>query len=356
MDPRPTTGQNIKGMGTQPVAIISRNLIIMNKKSFLNPSLWLLFAALLCTPLVLTSCGDDDPDTPVTPPSGETTQLTQAQLTGTWKRIHSRGQETKNGTVTDTWDKDVERKQDYFVFYTDGRAVLYDYKDDYRRWVAEASASYTLQDGRAVFATGSLREVRIVSCSGDEMVIVYTLQDDDDPTELKQYTDTLRRTSQRTDQLDIYDPTSEQLTDLYNPNAPEATTLTAAAMQGTWQVTTNKGYTLNKDKVGDRWNRDARGDNEYFIIYPEGSIKLQTFHYQMQAWKVDGQGTFALQDGRATFQSTYFLNLRILSLSGDQITLHYYTQDPYFSYIQDYYTKTLTRVSERTDFLGVKNP
>lgn len=326
----------------------------MNKKSILNPSLWLLLAALLCTPLALTSCGDDDPDTPVTPPSGEATQLTQAQLTGTWKRIHSRGQETKNGTVTDMWDKDIEGQQDYFVFYADGRAVRYDYEINYRRWVAEAEAGYSVQNGRAVFTTGSLREVRIVSCSGDEMVIVYTLQDDDDPTELKQYTDTLHRTSQRTDQLDIYDPSTVQLTDLYDPDATEATTLTAAAMQGTWQVTTNKGYTLYKDKVGDRWNRDARSDNEYFIIYPEGSIKLQTFHYQQQAWRVDGQATFSIQDGRATFQSTYFLNLRILALNGDQITLHYCTQNPYLSYIQDYYTKTLTRVSERTDFIGVK--
>ena len=326
----------------------------MNKKSILNPSLWLLLAALLCTPLALTSCGDDDPDTPVTPPSGEATQLTQAQLTGTWKRIHSRGQETKNGTVTDMWDKDIEGQQDYFVFYADGRAVRYDYEINYRRWVAEAEAGYSVQNGRAVFTTGSLREVRIVSCSGDEMVIVYTLQDDDDPTELKQYTDTLHRTSQRTDQLDIYDPSTVQLTDLYDPDATEATTLTAAAMQGTWQVTTNKGYTLYKDKVGDRWNRDARSDNEYFIIYPEGSIKLQTFHYQQQAWRVDGQAPFSIQDGRATFQSTYFLNLRILALNGDQITLHYCTQNPYLSYIQDYYTKTLTRVSERTDFIGVK--
>lgn len=327
----------------------------MNKKSILHPSLWLLLAALLCTPVALPSCGDDDdPATPVTPPSGEDTQLTQDKLTGTWLRIHSRGQETKSGTVTDTWDKDVEREQDYFVFYTDGRAVRYEYEDDYRRWVAEAEAGYTVQNGRAVFTTGTLRQVRIVACSSDEMVIVYTLQDDDDPTELKQYTDTLRRTSQRTDQLDIYDPSTERLTDLYDPDATEATTLTAAAMQGTWQVTQSKGYTLDGGKAGDRWNRDARGDNEYFIVYPEGSVTRMTFDYQHQAWKRDGQATFTLRDGRAAFQSTYFLGLRILALADGQMTLHYYTQDQYFSSIQDRYTKTLSRVSERTDFIGVK--
>lgn len=327
----------------------------MNKKSIFHPSLWLLLAALLCTPLVLTSCGDDDdPSSPVTPPNGEATQLTQAQLTGTWKRIHSRGQETKNGAVSDTWDKNVEAEQGYFVFYTDGRVVRYEYEDDYRRYVAEAEASYAVQDGRAVFTTGTLRQVRIVSCDGDQMVIVYTLQDDDDPTELKQYTDTLRRSSQRTDQLDIYDPSTERLTDLYDPNAPEATTLTAAAMQGTWQVTVNKGYTLAEGSAEDRWNRDARGDNEYFIVYPEGSITRMTFDFQHQAWKRDGQATFTLQDGRATFQSTYFRDLRILALDNGQMTLHYYTLDQYFSSIQDRYTKTLSRVSERTDFIGVK--
>lgn len=327
----------------------------MKKKTFRAAAYTLLLTALCTTTLTLTACGDDDGDTtPITPPTTEVSNLTQNMLTGTWKRIHSRGQETENGRVTDTWDKNVERDNEFFVFYTDGRTVRYDYEDDFRKYVAEAQTTYTLSAGRATFANGTLSNVRIAEYSDNQMVIVYTLRDDDDPNELKQYIDTLRRTSERTDVLDIYDGSTTNPTDLWNPNAPDATNLTKANLQGTWQVTNSKGYTLDNGKVTEPWNKNVERDNDYFVIYPEGNLQLMEFDDDRQAWKIDGQATFSLLDGRATFTSNTLLSLRVLECDGQQMTLQYYTQDAYFSTVQDRYTQTLRRISERTDFLGVK--
>lgn len=137
----------------------------MKKKMMKKFHLLLLLAAMFSLPVTLTSCGDDDDDdnVSITIPTGTATNLTMERVVGTWKRIHSSGKEIKNGRVTKQWDKNVERDQDHFVFYADGRCLLLDYEDDQRLWEVEERASFSIQNGCATFQGGTLRDVRIVS-------------------------------------------------------------------------------------------------------------------------------------------------------------------------------------------------
>lgn len=119
----------------------------MKKKMMKKFHLLLLLTAMFSLPVTLTSCGDDDDDdnVSITIPTGTATNLTMERVVGTWKRIHSSGKEIKNGRVTKQWDKNVERDQDHFVFYADGRCLLLDYEDDQRLWEVEERASFSIQ-------------------------------------------------------------------------------------------------------------------------------------------------------------------------------------------------------------------
>lgn len=330
------------------------NYKVMKKSYFL-----LLLAALFSLPVALTSCGDDDDDNiNVIPPTGTATNLTMENVVGTWKRIHSRGTETKNGKVTKRWDKNVEYEQEHFVFYADGRCVLLDYEDDLRLWEIEETASFSIRDGRATFQNGTLRDVRIVSCTDKEMVIVYTIYDDGDPNDVEQYIDTLSLSSHRTDLLGIYDPSTERPGDYWDENAPSAMGLTIKDIKGTWLITHSKGQIVEGGKITSTWNRDVTSKQNHFVFYNDGRAVFMESKVdskdQAPYWTANGSAMFTLKDGQAVFSDGTLCAMKILSIKGDEMTVHYLRyQDKTFSIVERH-TETLKLTTNNTNFLITK--
>lgn len=330
----------------------------MEKKNKRLPLLPLLLAALLCLPLALASCGDDDDDpTVVPPPSGTATDLTMDKVSGTWLRVHSRGTETENGTVTDTWDQNIEDDQDYFVFYTDGRCLRLDYDDDMRQWEADGQATFAISSGTATFRDGTIAGARIVSCDGTQMVITYTITEAGDTKEVKQYTDTLRLTSRRTDVLSIFDPSTLKPEDLWDDNAPSATGLALEDVKGTWQIVHSKGLELQNGTVSHMWDRDAEADNEYFVFHADGRASLMEPKEENGTatfFESDGEAMFSIQNGQAVFQDGTLRSMRIISCKDGEMTIHYQSDEDKATSTVERHTETLRRLSERTDFLPTK--
>lgn len=332
----------------------------MKKKMMKKFHLLLLLTAMFSLPVTLTSCGDDDDDdnVSITIPTGTATNLTMERVVGTWKRIHSSGKEIKNGRVTKQWDKNVERDQDHFVFYADGRCLLLDYEDDQRLWEVEERASFSIQNGCATFQGGTLRDVRIVSCTDYEMVIVYTIYDDGDPNDVEQYVDTLSLSSHRTDLLGIYDPSTERPGDYWNENAPSATGLTMRDIKGTWLITHSKGQIVEGGKITSTWNRDVTSKQNHFVFYNDGRAVFMEikgdYKDQTPYWTVNGSAMFTLKDGQAIFSDGTLCAMKILSLKGNEMTVHYLRyQDKTFS-VMERHTETLKLTTDNTDFLITK--
>ena len=119
----------------------------MKKKMMKKFHLLLLLAAMFSLPVTLTSCGDDDDDdnVSITIPTGAATNLTMERVVGTWKRIHSRGKEIKNGRGTKQWDKNVAYSSTMrmtSVFGRSRRGLPSPFKTDSPRSRAARSATY----------------------------------------------------------------------------------------------------------------------------------------------------------------------------------------------------------------------
>lgn len=324
----------------------------MNKNIMRKTTLALLLAAFAATPVTLASCGDDDDQpTPVVPPSGQANDLTMDRVTGTWARVHSRGTETENGRLEESWDKNVEHDKDCFVFYPDGRVVLMDYDDDQRRWHPDGEARFGIEAGKATFQNGTLRDVRIVSCTDTEMVIVYTVFDDGNPNDVKQYTDKLRKTSQRTDVLDTYNPSQWTENDYWDDNAASATGLTQEDVVGTWQITHSMGKTIAEGKVTDKWNKDVTRENDHFVFHADGRVVLMEPNDNPTLFHADGEAKYTIQNGQAVFTDGTICAMRILSCTPTEMKIHYIEYEDRARLVADCHTETLRLVSRSTSFL-----
>lgn len=129
--------------------------------------------------------------------------------------------------------------------------------------------------------------------------------------------------------------------------------LTMDNFVGTWKITHMKNVEYNgtgeiKDESDESWE----DKKEYIVFYPDGRVCYYEFSEDEYGsdgvWHEDGKTKLIIENGRPMFFGGDFLDPKILSLSGNEMTFQWTFKD--YDRVEKNIAK-LRRESKRTDVL-----
>lgn len=132
--------------------------------------------------------------------------------------------------------------------------------------------------------------------------------------------------------------------------------LTMENFVGTWKITHCKSVEYNgageiKNESDESWENEK----EYIVFYPDGRVCYYEYsedEYGSGVWHEEGKTKLIIENGRPMFFGGDFLDPKILSLSGNEMTFQWTFMDNYDSVEKN--TAKLRRESKRTDVLLIE--
>lgn len=122
---------------------------------------------------------------------------------------------------------------------------------------------------------------------------------------------------------------------------------------GTWKITHMKSVEYNgRGEIKDESDESWEDKKDYIVFYPDGRVCYYEFSEDEYGsdgvWHEDGKTKLIIENGRPMFFGGDFLDPKILSLSGNEMTFQWTFKD--YDRIEKNITK-LRRESKRTDVL-----
>lgn len=125
---------------------------------------------------------------------------------------------------------------------------------------------------------------------------------------------------------------------------------------GTWKITHWKSVEYNgageiKNESDESWENEK----EYIVFYPDGRVCYYEYsedEYGSGVWHEEGKTKLIIENGRPMFFGGDFLDPKILSLSGNEMTFQWMFKEYYDSVEKN--TAKLHRESKRTDVLLIE--
>ena len=125
---------------------------------------------------------------------------------------------------------------------------------------------------------------------------------------------------------------------------------------GTWKITHMKSVEYNgKGEIKDESDESWEDKKDYIVFYPDGRVCYYEFsddeYGSDGVWHEDGKTKLIIENGRPMFFGGDFLDPKILSLSGNEMTFQWTFKD----YDKDEKNiAKLRRESKRTDVLIIR--
>lgn len=122
---------------------------------------------------------------------------------------------------------------------------------------------------------------------------------------------------------------------------------------GTWKITHMKSVEYNgKGEIKDESDESWENEKDYIVFYPDGRVCYYEYSEDEYGsdgeWDEEGKSKFIIENGRPMFFGGDFLDPKILSLSGNEMTFQWTFKD--YDRIEKNIAK-LRRESKRTDVL-----
>lgn len=272
-------------------------------------------------------------DTPSTPGN-----FKLSDLTGTWMITHSKGTKESNGSVTDSWDEDVELEFNCIVVGEDKTYTFMEGSLDEDIWHEDGTGTFDIVNGKFVATGGDFSDVAITAYNNGVMTVEYASKEDA-TKRTKRYTDTMKRISKRTDVLK---------TDTNNNPARWETVpyIGTNELVGTWLITNDKHENKDGDGVTDE---NVEAEKNYFVLFPD---KLGFIEYSSDSgnWHLDGGEyyTYTVNDGK--FNMPYAHLLDYDGADNARIFVVYVEEKGGYNDTETH-IYTLHRVSESTSYI-----
>lgn len=124
---------------------------------------------------------------------------------------------------------------------------------------------------------------------------------------------------------------------------------------GTWKITHMKSVEYNgKGEIKDESDESWEDEKDYIVFYPDGRVCYYEYsedEYGSGVWHEDGKTKLIIENGRPMFFGGDFLDPKILSLSGNEMTFQWTFKD--YDKDENNIAK-LRRESKRTDVLIIE--
>ncbi len=126
---------------------------------------------------------------------------------------------------------------------------------------------------------------------------------------------------------------------------------------GTWKIMHFKSVEYNEStgEVSDECDESWEDEKDYIVFYPDGRVCYYEYsedeYASGGAWHEDGKTKLIIENGRPMFFGGDFLDPKILSLSGNDMTIQWTFKD--YVYVKKNIAK-LHRETKRTDVLIIE--
>lgn len=272
-------------------------------------------------------------DSPTTPDNYKL-----SDITGTWMITHSKGTKEVNGSVTDSWDKDVELEFNCIVIGENKTYTFMECSIDEDTWHEDGTGTFDIVNGKLVITSGDFSDVAITAYGNSVMTMEYAFKEDA-TNRTKRYTDTMKRISKRTDVLK---------TSTNNDPARWETLpyIGTDELVGTWLITNDKYENEDGEGVNDE---NVEAEKNYLVLFPD---KLGFIEYsdESKSWHLDSGEyyTYSVKNGK--FSMPYSHLLEYDGANNARIhTVHIEERSGYTDTETHIYT--LRRVSESTSYI-----
>ena len=231
-------------------------------------------------------------DTPSAPDSYKL-----SDLTGTWMITHSKGVKETNGSVTDSWDEDVELEFNCIVIGENKTCTFMECSLDEDKWYEDGTATFDMVNGKPVITGGDFSNMAITAYGNGVMTVEYAFKEDG-TSRTKRYTDTMKRISKRTDVLKTDSDT--------DPARWETLPYIGAdELVGTWLITNDKHENENGDGATEE---NVEAEKNYYVMFAD---KLGFIEYsdESRSWHLDGGKyyTYTVKDGKFSMPYSHLL-------------------------------------------------
>lgn len=223
--------------------------------------------------------------------------LKLSDLVGTWQIVHSRVSKKVDGAVS-IKDRDVELDFDCFVFSSDKTLCYLENSEDI--WHEDGKSNFDIVDGKFTLTSGDMSVAKIVSYTGNEMVLEYEFGGNSDNK--KHYLDTLKRISQRTDVVKTDD----------NPNPARLESipyLNSSDLVGTWLITYEKYSRTENDEIVDSRVGNVEDEKNYVVLFADGRYGFIEYSDDSNTWHLDGgeYSTYTIDKGNFSLPGSMLL-------------------------------------------------